>query len=84
MMPPGGNGGPMPPADLMRAIEERDRIQQREQAIQQWYDKQAARLEVEARLRTLKFAAILCRCLQREPCPVHSNIMVTLDGSRVL
>lgn len=84
MYPPGGTGGSQPPADLLRAIEERDRQQQREQAIQEWYNGQMARLEVEHRERMLKWSAIMCRCLQHEACPVHSNVMVTLDGSRVL
>lgn len=75
---------PMPgqpaPEDLQRFIEE----QNRQREIQHWYETQMARLETEHRERILKFAAIMCRCLEHEPCVVHSNVMVTHDGSRVL
>jgi hypothetical protein len=71
--------GQPPPEDLQRFIAE----QNRRQEIQAWYEGQLQRLETEARERMLKFAPVMCRCLDREPCPVHSTVHISTDG-RVL
>jgi hypothetical protein len=75
--------GQLPPEDLQRFMAEREYMAAHNRQVQEWYEGQVARLEVEHRERILKFAAILCRCWDREPCPVHGTSMVTADG-RVL
>jgi hypothetical protein len=71
--------GQLPPEDLQAFLA----AQEHASAVRAWYEKQMMRLETEHRERTLQFAAILCRCLQHEPCPVHSTVHISADG-RVL
>ena len=77
----------MPPENLMAAMSgptpEQVTEMERQRAIQIWYELQMTRLETEHRERVLRFGAILCRCLQHEPCQVHSTVHISMDG-RVL
>lgn len=75
--------GQPPPEDIQAFLA----AQQHQQAVNEWYNGQLMRLETEARERTLYWAPILCpgwgRCMREVPCPVHSQVHVSVDG-RVL
>lgn len=82
MMPPMPGGQP-PPEDIQRFLDEQERRQRYDKAVQHWYDTQMARIEQEHRERVLHWGAILCACQmddRQHPCPVHGNILITLDG----